>query len=50
MSLAQSIYMYWDVRSKVRIGIGYTEEIGVLVVVHQDSANSTLHHFARSYI
>ena len=37
--LVQSMYMYWDVRSKVRVGIGYTEEFGVELVVHQGSAN-----------
>ena len=50
MPLVQPMYMYWDVRSKVRIGIGYTEDFGVLVDVHKGSANSTLHHFARGYI
>ena len=50
MSLVQSMYMYLDVRSKVRVGIGYTEECGVLVDVHQGSANSTLHNFARGCI
>ena len=50
MPLVQSMYMYWDVRSKVRVGIGYTEDIGVLVDVHKGSANSTLHHFAGGYI
>ena len=33
MPLVQSMYMYWDVRSKVRVGIGYTEDFGVLVDV-----------------
>ena len=50
MPLVQSMYMYWDVRSKVRVGIMYTEDFGVLVYVHKGSANSTLHHFARGYI
>ena len=46
MPLVQSMYMYWDVRSKVRVGIGYTD-FGVLVDVHKGSANSTLHYFDR---
>ena len=33
MPLVPSMYMYWDVRSKVRVGIGYTEEFVVLVDV-----------------
>ena len=37
MPLVQSMYMYWDVRSKVRVGIGYTEDFGVLVDVHKGS-------------
>ena len=49
MPLVQSMYMYWDVRSKVRVG-NYTEDFGVLVDVHKGSVNSTLHHFARGYI
>ena len=50
MSLVQSMYMYWDVRSKVTVGIGYTEDFGVLVDVHKGSTNSTLHHCASGYI
>ena len=29
MPLVQSMYMYWDVRTKVRVGIWYTKEFGV---------------------
>ena len=50
MPLVQAMYMYWDVRSKVRVGIWYTENLGLLVDVQMGSANSTLHHFARGYI
>ena len=49
MPLVHSMYMYWDVRSKVRVGIRYTEEFGVLVDVYKGSANSMMHHFARGY-
>ena len=44
--------MYKDVRSRVRVGDGYSEEFGVGVGVHQGSVLSpaTLHHCARSSI
>ena len=40
MHLVQS--MYKDVRSRVRVGSGYSEEFGVKVGVHQGSVLSPL--------
>ena len=40
--LVQSMYMYNDVRSRVRVGDGYSEEFGVGVGVHQGSVLSPL--------
>ena len=39
--------MYANVRSRVRVGVGYSEEFEVKVGVHQGSAQPTaLHHCA----
>ena len=42
MRLVQSMYMYTDVKIKVRVGSGYSEEFGIKVVVHQGSVHSPL--------
>ena len=39
--------MYKDVGSKVRVGDGFSEELGVVVVVHQ---GSSLNHYVRGSI
>ena len=46
--LVQSVYK--DVRSRVRVGDGYSEEFGVGVGVHQGSVLSPLYHCVRGSI